>query len=1349
MTGWKILRKLSSGAMGEVYLAVTPDQQSVALKVLLGSSASDQSFFEDQVRMLIRLRHTAVVSVQGYLWNSREIFGENRGPCYWMDYVEGDDILSAAGRSNVSAILGWFRDSLSALEYVQGQGVVHGDLSPKNILIDSQDRVHLIDFGIFPGEAARSDLATLPYMAPERIDGRLLPSGDLFSLGTIFYQTLSGRHPRAGCRSVQELLRAEPAPLLEVAPLLSSHVIESRIIDRMIIADTGRRFSNAAGILEALHQGASDTPVEDVAEDYPVRMLGADRCFAILEEALVHLPEKSAAFAVHGSCGVGKSRFVSEVGFEAAMRGSDYRVFQDLHRSGLGERAHLLSLLRNLPNTGVLVMVTWDDDALSEESRRFTDRLLSTGLVQNATLKNLDKENTLLLLSCFLEPDAAAEALDVMFEATLGNPSRILEALKRLRLGQKIRRRLLMPGWKDGLSVAKTPEPPPPEDAVERSRFLRRKINQLNALGRYQEALVVCDEWFALKADDEPIAFKAVKYWFVTGLNHQNLDHHDEAERRLRRCLETGRDHANDEAIASYLVRAHSLLGVHDLKQGRFEAAIREFQDSLKWLKTGDPARAEIDRNMARVLSRSGHWGQAQALLEEAKSLYRKTGNAEGEFWSWLEEGNLKLDRNDFDGTEQAYGAAEALIHGETADLFRALVWNNRGLLESARGRLATSLDLLRKAHDVFQFLGNANDLAQNIKELGIAEASVGRFQAAEELLKTLNDKDLLTEAEAVVKGLRNGDEGGAGVITDAARLREIYDDLPPGLQVSFVDRGDYRRLNPPVPKERKQEMAPSPALARVPEFLPLLNRLNRDLLSEDDMGKVLNRLMDAAMTLANAENGFLVVTSDTEKSASGPLPGYEIAVARNVTLQAIQTDLYAFSLSAVRRALQTGEPVVTDNALIDPLFKEARSVHLRRLKSIVALPILDPEAAAAPIGVFYLDHRFENGLFDGDVLKAMEAFAGIAALALQKGRMIDALRRSNEELVERVSVQNREITRSRLILKNRYSEIIGRSPKMVEVLSMVDKITDAKIPVWIFGESGTGKEAIARALHFNSGRAKRPFVTENCGALPENLLESELFGHKKGAFTHATADKKGVLQYADGGTIFLDEIADMSPNLQAKLLRFLQDGEIRPIGSNDVVHVDVRVVSASNKDLPTLVAQGRFREDLFYRLNGITVKLPPLRERMEDLPLLTEYFLKTIAEREKRSTCRLDPRALDLFLNYGWPGNIRELQNTLETAVLFQEAGVIGTKALHFKPQLSERPVPPTAVPSRAPNAPLDPILEKTLSAIRDNCYHKGYAAEALGITRRALYARLQKFGLKSNVKSLKEKIEEYWDRS
>ncbi len=622
----------------------------------------------------------------------------------------------------------------------------------------------------------------------------------------------------------------------------------------------------------------------------------------------------------------------------------------------------------------------------------------------------------------------------------------------------------------------------------------------------------------------------------------------------------------------------------------------------------------------------------------------------------------------------------------------------------------------------------------------------MGRFERADVYLNELKEPG--SETERIVTDLREGNS--AGSPEEVRRyLHETYRQLPPELQITFVERGDYRRWITPETRKSEEE-----GMQGLKDVLPALQSLNRELLREEDMARVLNRLMDTAMRIARAENGFLVLKSDHPSAASGFLPGYEVAIARNVTGEQIASDTYAFSLSAVRRALQTGEPTVTDNALLDPFFKEARSVHLRQLKSILALPVIgEGGEGGVVLGVFYLDHRLEEGLFEGGLLEILKTFAGVAALALQKGRMIDHLKQSKESLERRVEIQGgearlleREVKQSRLLLKNEYGDIIGRSPKMVEVLSMVDKITDSKVPVWVFGESGTGKEAIARSLHFNSGRAKKPFVSENCGALPESLLESELFGHKKGSFTHATTDKKGMLHYADGGTVFLDEIADMSVALQGKLLRFLQEGEVRPIGSNESIKVDVRVVSASNRDLARLVEEGAFRQDLYYRLNGVTVTLPPLRERKEDIPLLTEHFLHRITEREKKKSA-IHPMTLQIFMDYDWPGNIRELQNTLETAVLFSENGVIVPKSLQFKPSLfgdqkmsvSAKPVRPDWKPSQV----LDPVLEKTLLAIRDNCYHKGMAAKALGISRRALYARLQKFGLSTDLPTIRARIE------
>lgn len=527
---------------------------------------------------------------------------------------------------------------------------------------------------------------------------------------------------------------------------------------------------------------------------------------------------------------------------------------------------------------------------------------------------------------------------------------------------------------------------------------------------------------------------------------------------------------------------------------------------------------------------------------------------------------------------------------------------------------------------------------------------------------------------------------------------------------------------------------------------LEKLSAISRDLLRADDMDRVLKSLMDAALEISGAENGFLVLKSDED---GGPLPGFSVAVARNIAKENLAREEHAISFSAVREAMEKEEPVVTDNALQDPRFQKARSVELHQLKSILAVPLVGSKGI---LGVFYLDHRFEAGLFSGETLAAMKAFADQAALAVQKSRMIDELKEANSELTVEVEVETgkrqqmeRELAENRLKLKHEYSDIVGRSPKMIAVLGIVDKITDSKVPVWIYGESGTGKEAIARALHFNSARMRFPFVTENCSALPETLLESELFGHKKGSFTHADRDKKGRLEYANKGTVFLDEIADMSPNLQAKVLRFLQDGDVRPIGSNEVIQVDVRVISASNKDLHQLVEAGKFREDLFYRLNGIAVTLPPLRERSEDVPLLAEHFLKKVAEREKKDPVRLHAEALRLLMNYPWPGNIRELQNTIETAVLFAEEGAITPKSLQFKPALLTRRRTMTGISSKAvARSPMEPELERILLTIREQGYHKGNAAVALGISRRNLYTKLEKYGVPIELKELKGYIDE-----
>jgi transcriptional regulator with GAF, ATPase, and Fis domain len=303
-----------------------------------------------------------------------------------------------------------------------------------------------------------------------------------------------------------------------------------------------------------------------------------------------------------------------------------------------------------------------------------------------------------------------------------------------------------------------------------------------------------------------------------------------------------------------------------------------------------------------------------------------------------------------------------------------------------------------------------------------------------------------------------------------------------------------------------------------------------------------------------------------------------------------------------------------------------------------------------------------------------------------------------------------------------------------VEVYKKVARIARIEAPVLIIGESGSGKELIARALLANSVRSSAPFVVINCGALTETLLESELFGHEKGSFTGATGPRKGLLESAAGGTVFLDEISETSLGFQVKLLRVIQEREIRRVGSNDTVQANIRLIAATNRDLREMVRSSRFREDLFHRLNVFTIPLPPLRDRVEDIPLLASYFLKVFEEKNGRAV-RLSSDAVEAMKRYSWPGNVRELKNVLERAITFNDTGVIQADELDFGEDESEvRPSAPSETRRPLPGASkaLDDMeREHIIRILKETKGNKKKAAEILGIERRTLYNKAKRLGI------------------
>ncbi len=324
-------------------------------------------------------------------------------------------------------------------------------------------------------------------------------------------------------------------------------------------------------------------------------------------------------------------------------------------------------------------------------------------------------------------------------------------------------------------------------------------------------------------------------------------------------------------------------------------------------------------------------------------------------------------------------------------------------------------------------------------------------------------------------------------------------------------------------------------------------------------------------------------------------------------------------------------------------------------------------------------------------------------------------------------SLQSENVLLKRELMKNAdFSSIVGESAAIKDILTEVRKIADAKSNVLLLGETGTGKELFARVIHHNSSRRDMPFVPINCSAIPENLLETELFGHVRGAFTGAVASKKGLLEEADGGLVFLDEIGDKGLPLQAKLLRVIEDQVIRPVGSTRSTKVDIRFITATNKDLWAAVQGGSFREDLYYRINVITLQLPPLRERKEDIPLLVQHYLRLFAQEMGKQVKEVSAEALDLMVNYRWPGNVRELQNVIERSILISDGELI-------------RPEHLTAgVKTDAPylRAAFDKKLSvedytKNFILQYEENYNEQQLAELLGITRKSLWEKRKKWGI------------------
>ena len=447
-----------------------------------------------------------------------------------------------------------------------------------------------------------------------------------------------------------------------------------------------------------------------------------------------------------------------------------------------------------------------------------------------------------------------------------------------------------------------------------------------------------------------------------------------------------------------------------------------------------------------------------------------------------------------------------------------------------------------------------------------------------------------------------------------------------------------YDEIVSESPEHTEEHAAELAGMLRLSDF-------NRRLLQIRSVPEQIDALLDAVIEVTHASTGFIVLLRDGDP---------EIAAARNVDKRNLPASVGQLSDSIIKRCIETQKPLIVSDALNDTMFKTAESVMNLRLCSVMVAPLM---AQGQLLGLIYVGNDNVVSLFEESSLDVLTIFAGQGSLILQNALLLDELTLDRDRMAEQLS-------------EKRFGDIIGSCDSLLDVFKKVEKVAAANINVLITGETGTGKELIARELHRRGGRKDGPFIVVNCGAIPENLMESELFGHVRGAFTGAIATRSGKFQLADGGTLFLDEIGEMPLSLQVKLLRAIQERIVMKVGDTKQESVDIRVVAATNRDLEAEIKNGAFREDLYYRLNVVNLHLPPLRERGEDVVMIAKVLLQKYGAEYGAKLKGFTPNALIAIRKYEWPGNVRQLENRIKKAVVLADKTLIGPEDMDLFPE-------------------------------------------------------------------------------
>jgi transcriptional regulator with GAF, ATPase, and Fis domain len=479
---------------------------------------------------------------------------------------------------------------------------------------------------------------------------------------------------------------------------------------------------------------------------------------------------------------------------------------------------------------------------------------------------------------------------------------------------------------------------------------------------------------------------------------------------------------------------------------------------------------------------------------------------------------------------------------------------------------------------------------------------------------------------------------------------------------------------------------------------LEAYNRLlsfSRALGDRKTVTDLLDTLMDEIVALTRAAKGFLVLLEDGKP---------EVKVARNLKGETLDEAVSELSDTILAKVMRTQVPLVVSDALNDTEFNSSLSVVNFKLTSVMCAPLMH---GGELFGAIYVGNNSVVNLFDETSLELLTIFCGAASLLVQNALHIDALETEKGELQVKLE-------------KAKYGDIIGSCDSMRQVFKKIDKVARTDVSVLITGETGTGKELIANELHRRSPRGKGPFIVINCGAIPENLLESELFGHVRGAFTGAVVTRGGKFQAADGGTLFLDEIGEMPLQLQVKILRAIQEKQVTKVGDTKPETVDIRVLTATHRDLDAMVREGTFREDLYYRLNVVQLHLPPLRDRGEDVVVIANFLLTKFNEEFEAKVKGFSPKATTAMRKFAWPGNVRQLENRLKRAIVLCEGGRITPEDLDIQQEDLEDILPLADAVEHFRRRYINQALER-------NADNRTKTARELGVDPRTIFRHLE----------------------